>query len=119
MRMTTRTADRTDILLCVLLFLAAVAAVNPTLEMGVNDDWAFNHIAREFAATGHIVYNGWSAPMLVPQLIWAAPFVKFFGFSFLALRLSTVVLAVFLIPVLYALGRASGLKPHSPHSPLC
>lgn len=103
--------DLRSIVLCVLLFLAAVAAINPTVEMGVDDDWSYNHIAREFAATGQIQYNGWAAAMIVPQLIWAAGLIKAFGFSFLALRLSTVLVTVLLIPVLYYLGRDSGLEP--------
>src|SRR5271157_3577953 len=105
------TADRRNILLCVALFLLAAAATNPVLEMGVNDDWSYTHIAREFAATGRIVYNGWTAVMLLPQIAWAAVFIKLFGFSFLVVRLSTVVMGVFLIPVLYSIGRESGLAP--------
>jgi hypothetical protein len=58
-------------------------------------------MARDFAATGRFVYNGWPGMMLIPQIVWAAGFIKLFGFSFLVVRLSTVVLGVFLIPVLY------------------
>jgi 4-amino-4-deoxy-L-arabinose transferase-like glycosyltransferase len=103
--------DRRNILLCASLFLLAAAAINPVLEMGVHDDWSYTHIAREFTTTGHFVYNGWTAAMLLPQLVWAAVFIKLFGFSFFVVRLSTVVLAVLLIPVLYCLGRDSGLPP--------
>jgi hypothetical protein len=105
------TADWRNILLCAALFLLAVAATNPVLEMGVNDDFSYTHIAREFAATGRLEYNGWAVMPLVPQIAWAAAFIKLFGFSFLAVRLSTVVLGLFLTPVLYRLGRESGLAP--------
>jgi len=91
--------------------LLAAAAVNPVLEMGINDDWAYTHMARDFAATGRFVYNGWPSMILIPQIVWAAGFIKLFGFSFLVVRLSTVVLGVFLIPVLYNIGRESGLAP--------
>jgi hypothetical protein len=103
--------DRRNVLLCILVFLAAVVAIDPRLEMGVNDDWAFTRICREFAATGHIAYNGWEAPALVPQIVWGAAFVRLFGFSFLAVRMSTVLLTALLIPVLYRLARESGLQP--------
>ena len=104
-------ADRRNILLCVALYLAAIAVANPVLEMGTIDDWSYTHIAREFADTGRIGYNGWASAMLIPQILWSAVFLKLFGFSFLAVRLSTIVLGVFLIPVLYFLGRESGLDP--------
>ena len=79
--------------------------------MGLNDDSSYASIARGFAATGHVSYNGWTAVMLLPQLLWAAPFIKLFGFSFLVTRVSTVALALFLVPVVYFLGRESGLLP--------
>jgi hypothetical protein len=104
-------ADTGAILLCVALFLLAAAATNPSLEMGVNDDWSYAHAAREFAFTGRIAYDGWATPMLLPQIVWAAVFIKLFGFSFFVVRLSTIVLGAFLIPVLYSLGRVSGLAP--------
>jgi len=104
-------ADRWNVLVCVLLFLAAAALVNPTLEMGVNDDWSYNHIARDFARTGHIAYNGWTAVMLLPQIVWAAAFIRLFGFSFLLVRLTTLLLTVFCIPAIYYLARESGLRP--------
>ena len=97
--------DRRNIVLCVAVFLLSVAATIPMLEMGFGDDFAYAHIAREFVATGRLSYNGWSAVILIPQVLWAAPFIKLFGFSFFVVRLSTLVLGVLLIPVLYGLGR--------------
>jgi dolichol-phosphate mannosyltransferase len=105
------TVDRRNILLCMAVFLLAVAATNPVLEMGFIDDWSYARIAREFAATGHFAYNGWTAVPLLPQIVWASAFIKLFGFSFFIVRLSTVVLGLFLIPLLYRLGRESGLAP--------
>ncbi len=96
-------SNRRNVLQCIVLFLLAVAATVPVYEMGFEDDWSYGHIARDFAATGHVVYNGWTAAMLLPQIVWAALFIKVFGFSFLALRLSTLTLVVALIPVLYYL----------------
>jgi 4-amino-4-deoxy-L-arabinose transferase-like glycosyltransferase len=103
--------DLRAILLCLLFFALACAAANPLLEMGVNDDWAYTHMAREFAATGQIRYNGWEAAMITPQVVWAGLFIRLFGFSFFIVRLSTMLLGAALIPVIYFLGRESGLKP--------
>src|SRR6202051_521092 len=109
--MTPDATDRRNILFCIALLLLAAAVTDPRLEMGVNDDWSYAHTAREFASTGHIAYNGWAVAMLLPQIVWAAVFIKLFGFSFLILRLSTLVLGVFTVPILYYLGRGSGLSP--------
>jgi len=106
-----RAADHRALWLCVLLVAAAVAATWPVLEMGTNDDSSYTYIARHLAETGHIAYNGWTAVILIPQLVWAAGFVKLLGFSFFAVRLSTIVLALLLAAVIYRLGRESGLRP--------
>jgi dolichol-phosphate mannosyltransferase len=105
-----RWLDRGCALLCALLFLGGVLATNPILETGVNDDWAYTLIARTFAMTGRIVYNGWTAVALVPQLAWGSLFFKLFGFSFTAARLSTLALVLLLIPVVFVLGRECGLR---------
>ena len=79
--------------------------------MGVNDDWTYAHMSKVFAATGRLSYDGWTDSMIIPQVIWGAAVIKLFGFSFLALRLSGMLTAVLLIPVLYHIGRISGLAP--------
>ncbi len=79
--------DRRNILLCAALYVIAVALANPVLEMGTIDDWSYTHIAREFADTGRIGYNGWVSAILIPQIVWSAAFIKLLGFSFLAGRL--------------------------------
>jgi hypothetical protein len=104
-------ADLFNILICLLLLLISVMATHPVLEMGVDDDWSYNQMCRYFAGTGHIRYNGWCQMPLVPQLLWGAAFVKLFGFSFLILRISTVLLTASLVPVVYFMGRSSGLEP--------
>ena len=95
--------------LCAALFVLAGAAIWPVAEMGIIDDWSYTHIAKDFAATGRITYNGWAAAMVAPQIVWAGGWIRLFGFSFLVVRLSTVALGLLLIPVLYLTGRESGL----------
>ncbi|HKD07277.1 MAG TPA: phospholipid carrier-dependent glycosyltransferase [Bryobacteraceae bacterium] len=104
-------ADRRNVLLCALLFLIAAAATWPVLEAGVDDEWSYSHIALRLATTGHLAYDGFASPVLLPQLLWAAATIKLFGFSFLALRLSVMLTTVLLIPALYYLGRECGLRP--------
>jgi hypothetical protein len=66
----------------------------PYANMGICDDGPYILVTQKLAATGHIVYNGWSAAMLVWQLYLGAAFIKLFGFSFTAVRMSTMLVAV-------------------------
>jgi 4-amino-4-deoxy-L-arabinose transferase-like glycosyltransferase len=93
------------------LFLVSVLLIHPVLEGGMNDDWSFVYVARGLALDGHLQYNGWGEPTMLPQALWGALFFKLFGFSFLAARISTMVLTMLLVLVLYALGREVGLRP--------
>ena len=68
--------------------------VHPSVELGLNDDWSYVRSAQVLAQTGHIVYNGWAAPMLGWHLLLGAVFIKLFGFSFLVLRAATVLIAM-------------------------
>ncbi len=79
-------------LLCALLVLGAVALTIPVAECGVNDDWSYTKTALDLAQTGHLIYNWWTAPLLGARVYWGALFIKLFGFSFLAVRLSTAPL---------------------------
>lgn len=62
--------------------------------MGICDDGPYILVAKNLALTGHIAYNGWSAAMLCWQLYLGAAFIKLFGFSFTAVRMSTLLVAV-------------------------
>jgi hypothetical protein len=94
-----------------LLVAFSVLATIPVLEMGVNDDFSYNHIVRDLAATGHLTYNGWAGAMIGAQAWWAACFVKLFGFSFTLIRLTTLPLAIGCALLLFGLGRRAGLNP--------
>jgi 4-amino-4-deoxy-L-arabinose transferase-like glycosyltransferase len=93
------------------LLLAAVLAIHLIVEMGMNDDWSYIYVARGLALRGRLVYHGWADTTMIPQAFWGALFFKALGFSFTAARISTLALALLLVPVLYLLGREAGLKP--------
>ena len=80
--------------LCSILLVICVIASRPILEMGLNDDWAYIWSARLLAQTGHVVYNGWETTMLGWQLYFGALFIKLFGFSFLVIRTSTLLISI-------------------------
>jgi len=64
--------------------------------MGVCDDWPYILMAQKLAATGQFAYNGWAAPMIGWQLYLGAAFVKMFGMSPTAVRMSTLLVAMVL-----------------------
>jgi hypothetical protein len=49
------------------LLLAAVLAIHPIVEMGMNDDWSYVYVARGLALRGRLVYHGWAEPTMIPQ----------------------------------------------------
>ncbi len=77
-----------------MLPLLCYFLIRPYAGMGIDDDWSYMKTAQVLARTGHLVYNGWTAPMLGWQAYFGAFFIKLFGFSFTAIRLSTVIEAV-------------------------
>jgi hypothetical protein len=85
---------RVHAVVCALLFLAAELISRPYTTMGVADDWSYILTAKILAQTGHIVYNGWATAMIGWQLYAGALFLKLFGDSFTAARMSTLVVAV-------------------------
>jgi hypothetical protein len=83
-------------LLCSLAVLLCELVSRPYTSMGMGDDGPYILMAKTLATTGHIVYNGWASPMLTAQLYLGAVFIKLFGFSFTAVRMSTLLVAVVL-----------------------
>ena len=77
-----------------VLFLAAAAAVNPLREAPYDDDWAFGETVKHLLETGQYRLNDWLGPNMPFQAVWGALFCLPGGYSFAALRLSTIVLAV-------------------------
>jgi hypothetical protein len=67
---------------------------HPYTTMGICDDGPYILVAKNLAATGHIHYNGWSAAMLCWQLYLGAALIKLFGFSFTAVRMSTLLVSL-------------------------
>ena len=97
-------------LLAALLFVAVLVLVHANVETGMNDDWSFIYTVRQLATTGHFEYNGWSAPLIGFQAWWAALLVRLFGFSFLIVRISSYLLTLCAIPILWSLLRSITLS---------
>jgi len=89
-------------IICACVTAASILVSRPIAEMGFVDDWSYVKTAFVFARTGHLVYNGWATAMLGWAIPWAALFIKLFGFSFTAVRLSTLPLAMASVCLLHA-----------------
>jgi hypothetical protein len=68
--------------------------------MNICDDGPYILMARTLASTGRIAYNGWASPLIGWQLYLGAAFIKLFGFSYTAVRSSTLLVAMALAFVL-------------------
>jgi hypothetical protein len=77
-----------------ILVVACLLLAHPFAETGFMDDWSYVKTAEIFAHTGKVVYNGWATAMLGWEIPWGALFIRIFGDSFFAARLSTLPLVV-------------------------
>ena len=82
-----------------LATLAAVFAIGwmlvaPWSDVPVIDDWAYAWSVEHLLKAGRIAINDRSSIYPIVQILWGGLFARVLGFSFGALRLSTVVLSV-------------------------
>lgn len=83
-----------DLALLLGLWLLCVAGADPRGEFPINDDWSFAMAAKSVAEQGSFLPLGWTGMPLLTQALWGALFCLPGGFSFEALRTSTLVLAL-------------------------
>jgi hypothetical protein len=98
---------------CAATMLVCYFLIRPYAEIGICDDWSYVKTAQVLAQTGHIVYNGWAAAMLGWQAYFGALFIKLFGFSFTAIRFSTVIEAMATAFLLERICVRAGLSPRN------
>ena len=96
-------ADKTNIAVITFIWAIAVVLVNPIGDFPLNDDWAYAQSVKSLLETGNFQLPGWAVANLLPQALWGALFCLPFGFSFTALRLSTLVLGWLGVVVTYLL----------------
>ena len=95
---------------CLAMFFLIATIIAPWGEFPLNDDWQYVHIAKRFAETGRFIVDLPVAPTLFIQSVLGAGIIKLFGFSFLKLRVLTVVLAGGLLVLLASLMRLGGAR---------
>jgi 4-amino-4-deoxy-L-arabinose transferase-like glycosyltransferase len=83
-----------DVLVIASLWGLGALIVAPIGDFPLNDDWSYALATRDFLARGDFRPAGWVAMPLITNVLWGALFCVPFGFSFTALRVSTLVLSL-------------------------
>jgi 4-amino-4-deoxy-L-arabinose transferase-like glycosyltransferase len=94
-----------------LLFCVALL-LHPLPNVPFHDDWTYAWSVEHLLKTGELQILDWSVHYPIAQILWGALFCLPFGFSFSALRVSTVVLAWLGALALYGTLRELG-RPRS------
>lgn len=81
-------------LLCALSVPLCMLIAHPVVATNIIDDGPYIRMVQVLANTGRVTYTGWGAPMIGWQLYLGAALVKLLGFSFTAVRLSTLLIAM-------------------------
>jgi hypothetical protein len=94
----------------ILLYFSAAILLHLFANVPLHDDWTYAWSVEHLLKTGKLQVLDWSIHYPFAQILWGALFCLPFGFSFSALRVSTVVLAwlgaLALYGTLQELGRA-------------
>jgi 4-amino-4-deoxy-L-arabinose transferase-like glycosyltransferase len=77
----------------ILLYFSAAIPLHLFANVPFHDDWTYAWSVEHFLKTGQLQVLDWSIHYPFAQILWGALFCLPFGFSFSALRVSTVVLA--------------------------
>ena len=105
MKQLTKNADRSNILILIATWIVMVILVNPIGDFPLNDDWAYGRSVQSLLEKGDFQLSDWTATNLFSQVFWGALFCLPFGFSFTALRFSTLTLGLIGVLATYGLLR--------------
>ena len=94
-----------DLILITVLWSIAVILVRPVGDFPLNDDWSWGMTAKRLAEGDGYHPTAWTEMTLFTHALWGAAFCLPAGFSFTALRISTLVLSLGGALAMYALIR--------------
>lgn len=89
-----RNAAVVDITAIVSVWLISLLIAHPVGNFPLNDDWSLGMTAQRLLLNGEFRPTGWTSMTLLSQVLWGALFCLPTGFSFTALRLSTLTLSI-------------------------
>ncbi len=99
-----KTAARDALGIAAVCCLCVVVA-NPLGNFPIGDDWSFAQAVQRLLATGDFRPTGWTSMPLITQTFWGSLFCLPAGFSFNALRLSTLTMSLLGVLATYFLMR--------------
>lgn len=103
-----------NVTVIIIVWILMVILVNPIGDFPLNDDWAYAYSVKSILETGNFRLSGWTATNLLPQAYWGVLFCLPFGFSFTALRFSTLTIG--LMGVLATYGLLRQMSPNPSHA---
>jgi len=89
-----RFTTKIDLLAIACLWGLSLIIINPSGDFPLNDDWSMGLAVKRLLETGDFRPTGWTSMPLITQTIWGSLFCIPAGFSFEALRLSTLTLSL-------------------------
>ncbi|MBI4992904.1 MAG: glycosyltransferase family 39 protein [Candidatus Magasanikbacteria bacterium] len=94
---------QTKLLFCLLagLFLVQFLFISPKGEFALNDDWVHTDTIKHWVETGSFRLMPYAGPTFYVPILYGAALVKIFGFSFTLLRISTLIIALISILLLF------------------
>jgi len=98
------------LLLTLGVFFLLLIFINPLNNAPTDDDFAYGWMVKNLHETGTYVLHEWSVANIFFQTYYGLIFVKIFGFSFIILRISTLLLVFFGIISFYYLCKEFNLN---------
>ena len=83
-----------DMLMIASLWAISIFIVDPLGNFPLNDDWSFGLTVKHLIENGDFRPSGWTSMPLITNVLWGSLFCIPAGFSFTALRLSTLTLSL-------------------------
>lgn len=94
-----------------LIWLVITILVNPIGDFPLNDDWCYGKTVHSLVVDKNLKFPHWGAPTLIAQVLWGVLFCLPYGFSFTALRFSTLTLSLTGILLTYHIFKEIGTRP--------
>ncbi len=93
------------------LWILMSIIVDPRGDFPLNDDWSFGSMVRNWLTNGELRSTGPGAMTRIFQIVWGALLCLPFGFSYTALRISTLTLGLVGVLATYKLLRLMPISP--------
>jgi len=90
-----------------------ISVINPMGDFPLNDDWSYGRAVKTLLEKGRLQFTDWTGMTLIAQVLWGYLFCLPLGFSFTALRISTLTLGMAGILGTYGLLKESGTGPRT------